>query len=202
LAGSKGGAGTKAKAKASAASSGKERKAADPFEQHGDVGPEEFMSWKYYQGSGYRYVNSYLRGTDKAKLASAADIRHIEQLNSLAAKNRLTTDLLVYRGLRAHEGFDPASLKAGDVYTDKGFFSTSLQRSTAEGFKGSLEKNPVLMHIKASKGTAAIPGYKLGTGSDLQALEREVVFKPGSSVKVNKVYRDKGGTFHVYGRIQ
>jgi hypothetical protein len=128
-------------------------------------------------------------------------VAQIPHLQSLLGKQSLGRDVTVYRGIQAYEGFDPSQFKAGDVYEVRGLFSASLKKSVAEGFTDRLS-NPtksVLLHVKAPKGTRAIPGYKIQTGSTFQQSEKEVVFAHESRIKLTKIRQDKSGFYHFYG---
>jgi hypothetical protein len=191
------------------ASSGKSRKAAedakgDPFAHHESVTPEEFSAYTQYQGYFYHDINAHLRQTPNAHLAAPAAVASIPHLNSLIGKQSLKRDVTVYRGMLAHAGFDPSAYRAGDVYEARGFFSTSLKKSTAAGFTDPLNapEGSVLFHINAPKGTKALPGYKLGTGSSFQKSEREVLFAHGSRVKISKITRAKSGIYHFHGTFE
>jgi hypothetical protein len=188
------------------ASSGKSRKAADkgdPFVHHEDITPEEFQAFRQYQSAYYHDINAHLRQTDFAHLAEAHAVAEIPHLHSVMAKQSLARDTILYRGVSATGKFDPTQFRAGDVYSDKAFMSTSLKKSAAMGFVDETGSTAgALFHIKAPKGTRALPGYKVGTGSSFQASEREVLLGAGSSVKIHKVTKSKSGVFHIHGTLQ
>jgi hypothetical protein len=189
------------------ASSGKSRKAADKgdlFVHHEDMTPHEFTAYKQYQGVYYHDINAVYRQTPHAHLAAPEGVAQIPHLQSLLGKQSLGRDVTVYRGIQAYEGFDPSQFRAGDVYEARGLFSASLKKSVAEGFTDRLG-NPtksVLLHIKAPKGTKAIPGYKIQTGSTFQQSEKEIVFAHGSRIKLGKVRQDKSGFYHFHGTFE
>jgi hypothetical protein len=195
----------KSKKAGALASSAKSRKAAeDRFVHHEDIAPHEFSAFKGYQGTHYADINVHLRQTSEAHLALPEAVATIPHLRSLIGKTSLARDTTLYRCIQAYAGFDPSQYKAGDVYHDKGFSSTSLKRSAAEGFTDKLT-NPtgsVLLHIRAPKGTKALPAYKLGTGSSFQKSEHEVLLSPGSAIKITRVRQDKSGFYHFHGVLQ
>jgi hypothetical protein len=189
------------------ASSGKSRKAADKgdlFVHHEGMTVHEFTAYKEYQSAYYQDINAHLREGPFAHLALPEAVARIPHLKSLLGKQSFARETTVYRGMAAYEGFDPSQFKAGDVYEARGLFSASLKKSVAEGFTDKLDpkSQSVLFHIKVPKGTKAIPGYKIQTGSTFQQSEKEIVFAHESRIKLGKVRKDKWGVFHFHGTFE
>jgi hypothetical protein len=197
----------KSKKAGALASSGKSRKAAadakgDPFVHHEDITPQEFRAFVKYQSAYYHDINAHLRQTQFAHLAEAHALAEIPHLHSVMGKQSLSRDTILYRGVSASGAFDPTKFKVGDTYEDPAFLSTSLKKSAAMGFVDETGSTPsAIFHIKAPKGTRALPGYKVGTGSSFQKSEREVLLGAGSSVKIHKVTRSKSGLLHIHGTL-
>lgn len=102
---------------------------------------EEYLSWrenlnrdeiyaiKSYIGENYKAINESLRrwGRDADKYGFGETI---DTLNQAISKNKISEDLMVYRGMSADVGWpihkELSSLQEGDVWEDKGFISTSL----------------------------------------------------------------------------
>ena len=93
-----------------------------------DITPEEYNSVKFYQDSGFYYINTYLRKNecDPDKLESIQ--AHIKNLDNLFAKSSKTDKILtVYRGeSNVYEGIN------------LGFISTSKNLHIAKKFAGSV----------------------------------------------------------------
>lgn len=99
----------------------------------------------------------------------------------------------VYRGVRGSgDNNDWANtlknLKVGDIYSDPGFMSTSLEKDVgaSEKFRGD---NGYLLKIKTAAGYGK--GIRLGYGLSNNPEEQEVVLQAGSQFKVLRVDHKK-----------
>lgn len=201
VAGTKGGGAAKAAAgKGALASDAKKRAAADPFAFHGDRTAEEHHAILSYQAEGYLDINAHLRGPEPGFVPGAEYVAHIPHLDTLMGKIRTAKPIVVHRGVKAYEGFDPATLVPGSTYTDKGFFSTSHKKTTARNFARGEMKGGAVFHVSLPAGTRAIPAYRVGH-QDLFQGEREVLLPRGSTVRVRKVIK-VGKIYHAYGELQ
>lgn len=128
----------------------------------------------YTQGLNYR-INHNLRYPDRAQSSActllAQHIAHgLTLLPSLGA-------ITVYRGIH---GLDPyAKFKEGECFIDRAFSSTSLKKKIAKIF---------------SKGGAYLEIESTG-GKDISQFsgdseEAEILFKPGTTYKIIKAYRN------------
>lgn len=126
-----------------------------------------------YTGGAYNVVNSYLRAGnlddfDQDDVINEKNIKKmIEEIN--ADMKPLTQDLHLYRG-------DPdadASLEPGDVFSDKGFLSTSSWQSVGSSFA----ENEVMFQIAAPKGQKAIV---------MNFVEKEVLLPHGTKFRVKE----------------
>jgi hypothetical protein len=108
-----------------------------------------------YTVSGFRNINTGLRTGDYPQgRAPAVDI-----MQKAIMSNTLKTGVVVFRGvdkfnMGANKG-NNNTLGSGDVFTDKGFVSTSLRQPVAENFARSLGI-PAVAEITVPAGSNAI----------------------------------------------
>jgi hypothetical protein len=150
-------------------------------------------SIRNYQGDiqnvGYKSINGFLRGTIKNARAKEAALDMQKAFDKSATP--LPTDAIVYRGLKLEK-----PLEVGQVFSDKGFTSTSAKSSMASRFarmKGSKGKKAVLK-ILAPKGTKVIAA---------QRFENELIFNSKTKfrvVKASKVGELLEYTVEIIGR--
>jgi hypothetical protein len=156
----------------------------------GELSDNERSSLKYYVGSGYTAINSYLR---KGKEIYQVGLDDIANLDAILGRASLQEAKVVYRGLDS-ERFDRTfgELKEGDIITDKGFVSTSEDKDVAKAFMmGSKEAGGVAeIHVpKGYKAISVIEALSKG-GSGVYEAESEIILNRGSRFKV--LSRDKG----------
>lgn len=137
-----------------------------------------------YAGSGYKWLNRYLRNNEQENLAAehsklsvatrstASWQRMADLLHEAMDQSRTNRDVVVFRGVR--KGALPPNLKVGDEITDDGFISTSMDPGEASGF-GWDDPGATIFHVSVPRGTNALPGSK---------DEHELILRPGSTMKV------------------
>jgi hypothetical protein len=141
-----------------------------------------------YSDTAYIPINNCLRSS-----CNDLDVKnqtHIQQLDKAIGSSALPQDTVLYRGF----GFAPkglSKLKVGATFSDKGYVSTSLNRSIAESFTKGGAKGSVVMRIKAKKGTKALPVSAI---SEYQK-EHEVLLPRGSNFRVTGVTKKNGVTY-------
>jgi len=148
-------------------------------------------SVKRYTNEAFASVNAYLNGTEKFNDQDSADNdKLINYLDSAVEQGNITSDLIVYRGTET-KYYD--NYKAGDTFTEKMYYSTSLIRDVAQEFcdeapwRSQSEKNTVL-EIQVPKGTRALyVGYHAGNNWD----EREIILKRNTKFRVVSKENDK-----------
>ncbi|MFG1466626.1 ADP-ribosyltransferase [Xanthobacter sp. DSM 24535] len=128
-----------------------------------------------YKANTFRAINNHLRGI--------ADAPHhndeIAHLKAALARGKTKRELVVYRG--AKDG-NPARLaQVGDVITEKGFMSTSVDSNTAKTFGG---KPPVVIEIRLPKGYAG--GAYVQHVPYTKYPEYEFLIRPDASFRVVK----------------
>lgn len=159
-----------------------------------------------YTGSGYTYMNSYLRGnTDSAYDMFASNMSEDEepdydyfddQINSAIAELDsafegngaiLQNDVLVYRGIDSDSGILEEVIDGGTgtIISDSGFISTSIDDSVAKKFAGA---TGTLLKIVARKGTRAL--YPLAANMG-QSDENEVIINRDSKMRVISIDKEK-----------
>lgn len=147
-----------------------------------------------YQGSGYRYVNPYLRGqplgprtSEELLDAFINKYKTIDKLDSALNKASLPKNISVYRGAVSSS---VNKFNVGDILNDKGFLSTSLDKDFAikmgRSMSEQINKNFYLLEINAPKGTKAgfldaAFGYK---------AEQEVLFARGQRMLILDIIQE------------
>ncbi|MBE3144009.1 MAG: hypothetical protein IMZ61_08820 [Planctomycetes bacterium] len=135
--------------------------------------------------------------------AAVANAKAAIHLTALIDRHTTPEDLTVFRGMSV-DGVNQAafqqrfgSLQVGDVVVDKGFLSTTLDRTVAtkfskkasggtdfEGFAAAKKHEGVVFEIRAAKGT-----HCYYSGNNV----REMNFRPGTKLKL--VERKTPGKF-------
>lgn len=154
-----------------------------------------------YQGSEAFPVNAYLRDVKPLVTMEElgfpqSDIKTIGLgLDSAISKGHLAQDMQLYRGIGYPVPDDIAKLKPGDIFTDKGYVSTSASVKTANEISlgaylsGDVQpdaKAGMVAIINAPKGTnaAVVPGDPMLGG------QYEVILPRGSSFRVVAAKKD------------
>jgi hypothetical protein len=112
-----------------------------------------------YTGSEFGEINGYLRGTrqdvrgsDELFSRDTIDAT-VRRLDAVIARSEIPEPVIVYRGVR------DMTFSVGDVITDKGFQSTTLNRDLAYQFAGAiLTSGPenIVLEIELPVGTRAL----------------------------------------------
>lgn len=148
---------------------------------------ENRKAWQSYTEMGNKPMNALLR--DPKAFAADPDYDeywfglisgHVEDLSALMSKNTLADDIIVARGVVVAPGFNPGTMKAGDMFADPAFLSTTSNLDEALNFasgRGS-GSNGWTFITKAPSGTNAL------AGADYQ---HELIFKAGQAQQVTGV---------------
>lgn len=128
-----------------------------------------------YSGHHYAAINGGLRKPPP----SAAVKKKVEQIDAALEKSAAPKDMIVYRGTNGKKFVE--NLKPGDVYQDKGFMSTSIQKSVAEGFGGEIMFN---IHVPKGHPIAPIKGGQHDN-------EKEMLMPRGTSLKILSIEKIK-----------
>lgn len=127
-----------------------------------------------YSGGSHRGINRSLRTGEKL---SELNAKRLEHLDSMIARSSSPNDVTVLRGENNKERFGSlAKLKPGDVYTDKGYLSTTAGSKIDDAFVGDVE-----MHIVVPKGSQAAPLPSLKAGERELLLPRNNRYRVESS---------------------
>jgi hypothetical protein len=139
-----------------------------------------------YSGSLYAAINTALRQSNGTSAGSNAAT--VKSLDSAMTKMRAPRDMEVYRGC----GKPPGGFKAliGQFYTDQGFMSTSIGRTS--GFSGTAR-----LTIRVPAGT---PGVYMESVSHFKH-ELEFLLARGTRLRILKV-EDVAGTEHVTAVVE
>lgn len=138
--------------------------------------PEQKASIDWYSGAGYWQINPYLR-TGKPIGVAGDEIlgRALDSIDGLeqhirniwGAAQPLKKGIVVYRGSKYPD------LKEGDVFTEKGFTSTSIdQERSDEQFGSSMAR------ILVRAGTPVVYGNN---------YDREIMLMPNTKFRVTRV---------------
>jgi len=135
---------------------------------------------EFYQGNGYMTVNGFLR---KGEYQSAAIEQRVAKLDAVmkeaAPLKEMTT---VFRGL----GSLPEGMKAGSVFVDKAFVSTTTSDKKADWFARGPKNVPVIMRIKMPAGKRVLSmGH--ATKDPANDDEKEVLIPRNAKFKVEKI---------------
>jgi SPP1 gp7 family putative phage head morphogenesis protein len=131
-----------------------------------------------YTGFHYKPMNDALR--------AGRTHEYVPALDAAIDKAVIPHDIQVHRGIRSHPALsDMRMVKPGDVITDAGYQSTSLDRYG--GFGGG-----ILLHIKVPAGSKALWLDDLSANKG----EYEVLLARGSQLQITKI-EWVGGSWHV-----
>ena len=128
-----------------------------------------------YMGRAYRDVNAHLRSETPPKRNTLDEVRSITSAltDLISVQPPPTGERTVYRGTRQLR----LGLRPGDEFHDRGFMSTSDDRSVADSMTGV---GGSLFVIKAPAGTQALDVRDLGA----DASEAEILYPPGTKMRV------------------
>ncbi len=146
---------------------------------------------KHYTGSGFKQVNGHLIAGIVADYKTKNTIAALDDLTQRAF---LPASATVYRGagsLAVKNILEQAGgqLRKGQVLTMKGFTSTSLDRTIAEGFANQA-RTSILIEMRLPKGAKALD---ISQHSDVGPHEKETLIARNSAFKVLS-YQDKTRT--------
>lgn len=156
-----------------------------------------------YTGSGYREMNSMLRGVN-LNYYGANDIQRLKRSTDLVRESMhpTTQDVVVRRGMGTHI-FGPggntkitademmATVQPGDQFIEGGFMSTSINR-------GHSWSGDVLLELKVPKGTSAAWAQSIS----VHKQEYEILLDAGTRIEVESVTRNPyGGQITVVAHV-
>lgn len=137
---------------------------------------------------GYTNIQSYLRNNkpawDGMSLEGVKEV--VADIDKAIAKSKLAEDATLYRGIKHGQKY--IDLNIGQTFSDKGYFSTTKNKSVADKFADKLNRDerPVVFKIEAKQGDTAL---KMNDFS--KSKENEVLFPRDQKFEIiNKV--DKG----------
>jgi hypothetical protein len=134
----------------------------------------EIKTVKNYQFNLFQPVNDAMRG--KAPITQEVQ-EHVNNLDrAIGNAPPLSADAVVYRGLKTGLDFD-----VGDVFSDAGFSSTSLESALARTFASKKGEIYTQIEIRLPKGSK---GLVMRTGSASFDNEKEVLLPRNSSFRV------------------
>lgn len=142
---------------------------------------------KLWSSQYYEEINAAARGGKKHGA--------IAKLDTAIAKNSMPTDTTVYRGISSQRF---AGVKAGAVFTDKGFVATGLGVEVAKKFasQAGYEHHDggalIRIHVPAGHPALAVKGTMLG--------ESEILLPRNSKFRVTSVTQESAGnSVYTYG---
>lgn len=160
-----------------------------------------------------RYFNFVLRSGDLSDMRrTGPNMVGKDYLDDLKTIERmmvpLDRDAVVYRGINAKNiirGGRPALSKAkGNVYTDKGFMSTTVERNNAvlgQGTGANAKTNPsafdTVLELRVPKGVKALYTGKHSAHS----FEKEMILQRGLKFRIKDVFKQPDGRMHVIAEV-
>ena len=152
---------------------------------------QEQIAINHYTGSGYKFMNHYLRHGEHASPVKfnknetdmiEKSIHHLKNVT----QDKTNHDFHAYRGFGSHTNL-LHGLKKGDVIHDKGFTSATLKRNTSEFFSNLVDNRNkrVIAKIHIPKGTKGhyVSKYKNAKNA-IEMGEGEFLLHHGTHFKV------------------
>lgn len=109
---------------------------------------EKDAMYEYAMG-GYQDVNDFLNGKFEG-YENTKDF--VNQIDNAMSKYLLNKDIISYRGTNGKYYED---YKVGDIFSEKMYYSTSLNKNIAQGFADDKD-NAIIAEIRVPKGTKSI----------------------------------------------
>lgn len=154
----------------------------------------EYITSTYGGGGGGSYTAGELAAVKEISLGDFDKINGglrrgdspsstVKNLDSAMGKTKLKENTFLYRGVGNESG---QTLKVGEVYRDKGFPATSMNKTTAYPFLRDSE-NGYVFRISAKKGTnVVIPSLVEGAVGPV-SQEAEMLLPRSSAFKIGKI---------------
>lgn len=165
------------------------------YTQDKKLNGDEIASARYYQGTGYKPINGFLRGDGPGE----ADIdylgRKIDSINTAIGKSKLDKELTLYRGVGNSTG-RYSNLAVGDVVDNDSFQSYSSNSGIAASF--ARKDGGVVFRTVASKGESAMY-FDKSESEFLFASGRQIkVLRKAENVKIEKRFNGQRVNVTVY----
>jgi len=151
---------------------------------------------RLYSGSHFFSVNTALRSGE----APVEEARFVQKgLDAMFKKPgaALQQDARLYRGVGVDDPIltqlRAGTLRAGTVFEDKGFMSTSVSQAAAMRFSHTTDGRDVILRIRAKKGKRAVHIESVSN----HPSERETLLPRGSKIRVKGV--SQGTAMSTYG---
>jgi hypothetical protein len=160
---------------------------------------EEGIALNDYKDGTYRDINAHLRGKKRPYIYDDNQIfPAIEHIDRTFERATLDQDGLLMRGTRFSAGEVPDEwrlAKPGDIRSDKGYMSTTMDSTVARDNFGSGGKGAAVWEILAPKGTHGLSLIKRANGS--LAHEQEILLKRDTKMLVREVKTERSGRVHI-----
>lgn len=131
-------------------------------------------------------LNKYLR---ESKKGDSNKDKRIRELDYLINSSTIKKDINVYRGISliSYKQYvrDILKLKVGDIYSDKGFLSTSHSARVAVDYALKSSPNIIIFEITLKKGTHGMPLFK--EAGSTQKEEYEILLKRNQKFVVENI---------------
>ena len=170
---------------------------------------------EYYTNTGYNDVNKLLRGKIEEDKMGHLEFELAEEsiagLDKEISLNTAPRDMVLFRGVTGTEADGTFNkLKQGDVFTDKGFVSTTPDINVINEFMSSAKGGPfdsrkvvngyvLQVHVPKGENVLSVHQYFKNSGRDSTGMferENEHILPRGRSFKVNGI-----STIQVRGNI-
>jgi hypothetical protein len=144
---------------------------------------DELNSVYAYQEHAYSSINRYLRKKDT--LLTSYDKKNMSLLDSALDKGKLKQDTVLYRCADPPKNIE--KFHVGTTFVDRGFISSSVQKSAAENF---YRTDKWRIKILAPEGTPALSVPELVVGevrAGLTKREQEIILHRGLTYRVVEI---------------
>lgn len=157
----------------------------------------EDKALKSYQGSGFTRMQN--------KLRQGKQTNETKALDAAIAKQSLGNDAVVYRGIGGEWAAKYIAIaKPGAVIKEKGFVSTSANKSIAHTFASMNadddDGSKVVFHMNVRKGAKVLDVRQHIQGNSTAQKEAEYLFGSGTRYRVSKVERSRG-VHHIHVEV-
>lgn len=149
------------------------------------VSAKEKDALAFYQSIKYLALNSYLRNGDSGGLRASTLEEQASQLESVISKSPVIKDIQVWRGVSGSFARELTKRQPGDIFTDKGFVSTSSDRSVAELFSVQNGDN-VLVRATLRQGTPALAISTITKNSQFED-QSEILLNRGNAYRIDSI---------------
>lgn len=182
--------------------------AAEAADAHFDVAQKHsdaIQSYSYYSKAlNFRLIGKPIKAERDTPTPEQSEAVHKKLLTAVDEAPPVHADMNVYSGISKQHAADIiAKHKPGDTLTTKAWTSTSFNPEVAGKFaaRGTEpgENNRVVLHIRIKKGQKGVLHCE---SASMHNNEKESLIKPGTKLRINKVYEPGDAKSDDWGEVQ